>query len=432
MVQLMAQFRIGSQDRANDIGEHELVPEIQRCSSVLREFATSRGSDLLSQAPVALASAASLFAEGGAFHRQAIAAAPKLNLSPAMVAEALRNFTSRVTADALANLQRQHLASAKCRPLPTIVFHILAGNLFISGLESMLMASLAGACSIVRCSSDDTIMPFLWLDALRSASPDFAASLLVAHWPTTDEGAMAAAAEEADVVVAFGSDASISAMRSLTPPSARFVGHGSKVSFAVIGDDALASISDELADGLAYDFTIYDQQGCLSPRAAFIQGDGQEVQRFANNICERMRHWEELLPLHELSLPEAATMARQRDDALVRAATGEPVRLVSHPSERFVVTLQPAEPFQLGCVNRFCDLRHFHDFGQLARVLAPYANKIATFGSAGTAESIQLLARRLRVPRISQIGKMQNPPLEWTHDGRLPLTDLTDFSSIEL
>ena len=101
--------------------------------------------------------------------------------------------------------------------------------------------------------------------------------MLVAPWRGGDADVEAIVFGEADLVVASGSDAAIAAIQARV--ARRFIGHGHKISFAVIGrerldDDAAAR---QLARRLAYDVSLWDQQGCLSPQLCYIESGWQRV-----------------------------------------------------------------------------------------------------------------------------------------------------------
>ena len=61
--------------------------------------------------------------------------------------------------------------------------------------------------------------------------------------------------------------------------------------------------------------------------------------------------------------------------------------------------------------------------------------KVSTVGLAAEPARADELARQLAewgVPRVCPLGRMQDPPLTWRHDGRPALGDLvtwTDFES---
>jgi hypothetical protein len=345
----------------------------------------------------------------------------------AMAYEALLNFAERISADSLLQFREASLAPGSFF-LPRYVFHVLAGNLFVSGYESITHALLCGGCCMVRCSSREQSRTVAFLEALGNDSSLIQQALVAGWWPAVWQSVTRAAAAQASAVIVFGNDESVSRLRDLSPATARFIGHGNKASFAVVSEEDLNS--RQIARDLAYDFTVYDQHGCLSPRAAFLQTKNPQLAfEFAALLDEEMHEIAKRLPRSPLTLEEAVAMARARDNLLLRhpeARILAPGKVQSHH-----VSIANANPYQPGSTNRFCDLRTFAELNDLIRALEPYSGQISTIGASRELVIAQELQQILRVPRLCAIGSMQRPPLGWTHDGRLPLRDLVEYYSIE-
>ena len=360
--------------------------------------------------------------------------AAAIGMHPRAAAEALRNLLAPMTGEALAVLQQQAFQPvAGAVPVgPRLVFHVLAGNLFVSGIESVIHALLAGAGSIVRCSAADRRFPLLWRDALAEVDPEMAEAVQVAWWPHDETGTTRGVAACSDVVVAFGGDEALRAVAALVPPGVRFVAHGPRTSFALISpDDLTGGRSAATAAALAYDLSVYDQHGCLSPRGVFLPAQADTApEHFATLLAGAMRNVAERLPRRPLTLEDAAALARGRDEAILSAvATGDaPPPLHSRPDDPFVVALRPCLPFVPGPADRFADLRAYADAADVAHALAPWRGRIGCLG-AGSPALWTDLAARLRAPRLCLLGTMQRPPLGWPHDGRPPITDLLDYTA---
>lgn len=426
-------------------GDHEFFSsatetaeqQLEACVRQLRELAALQSHETWQKAPEVLGQAAALFLEDGSVWRlRAVEVGEKIGMAPEMVREALRNFFGRLTPQALLELRQSQLCLPEgSTPLvPSLVFHVLAGNLFVSGVESMVMGALSGACNLVRCSSDDVHFPLLWLKAIHEVDREFARTLAVGYWPREEERLTKLACREADAVVVFGTDESVSNVRRLCPPERKLLAHGAKLSFAVVGKESLDLLSSAeiAARELAYDFSVYDQQGCLSPRAAFIeQGGAVSPRQFALLLRGEMLEAAGRLPRRELSLEESAALARSRDEALIEAASGGNAQLVSKAADPFLITLRSARTYTPGCLNRYADLRVFEEGEELESALAPYRARISAIGVSGEDDRWSELYRRLRVPRVCPTGQMQKPPLGWTHDGRLTLLDLVDLMQME-
>jgi hypothetical protein len=64
----------------------------------------------------------------------------------------------------------------------------------------------------------------------------------------------------------------------------------------------------------------------------------------------------------------------------------------------------------------------------------PVHGQVSTVGLAAhddTARALALQLARWGVTRVCPLGRMQNPPLTWRHDGRPPLGDLVVWTNWE-
>ncbi|MGI8905018.1 MAG: acyl-CoA reductase [Candidatus Sumerlaeaceae bacterium] len=412
-----------------DVDQHSLTPTLV----ALRKHATANNAELWRVAPEVLAAVAALVADPNQpIHHRFLEAAPSVGFSPEMVGEALTIALKPLSAEALKHHRDRCLPANGMLRCPELIFHVLAGNLFVSGIESITTAMLAGAASLVRCSSADLVYPALWQKAVHQVFPLWGDAIHVTHWPTENAESTAAACSASDAVIAFGSDDSVAAVRALTPIRVPFIPHGTKVSFALVSAEALRENPADIAARLAYDFSVYDQQGCLSPRAAFIEAcDSGTLSRFRETFVSEMRSLEQQLPPGPKDLAQSAALARERNEAMIETALDETTELWSTAGDRFVATVRPIAMYQPGSVNRFADLRVFRDIAELQAALAPYRGIISTLGVTGTAGEWRAIADDLRVDRICSLGEMQKPPLGWTHDGRQPLADLLQFTTDE-
>ncbi len=345
-------------------------------------------------------------------------AAREAGMSPENAAEALRNFCPLLTAENLHELRRRKANQTRN---PSLAFHVLAGNLFLSGIESVIHAWLAGSTSLVRCSSADVAFPALWRTVVAEVDREFASTLHVAWWPRDRTEWTRAVAIRAGTVAAFGDDASVAAVGDLVPPGIRFLPHGSRVSFAVVGPGEMNPCDlDRVVDALAYDFSVYDQQGCLSPRAVFVPAEAAAtVTELCARLAEAMRRLAVRLPRRTLSLEERSAHARRRDEALVANACGGEEFVLSQAGDDFLLTVAPAAGFTLGCLDRHVDVRTYRQKSEISAALAPFSGKIACIGLAGLAGDWSALARETAATRLCRLGEMQRPPLGWTHDGGL-------------
>src|SRR5690606_17223353 len=103
-------------------------------------------------------------------------------------------------------------------------------------------------------------------------------------------------------------------------------------SVALIGEPATRG--GELlrtARGVALDVALWDQLGCLSPIAAYVLGERRAAERFAEALAAALAALERRMPRGRVEPAAAAAIARERAEAEMRAAAGEPVVVHAGP-----------------------------------------------------------------------------------------------------
>jgi len=128
-------------------------------------------------------------------------------------------------------------------------------------------------------------------------------------------------------VIAYGDDETIAELRRLARADATFLGYGHKLSLAVVGREAMTPLTlPALAEAAAFDASVYDQQGCLSPHAFYVEEGGELSSRaFAERLSDAMAAYAARVPRGQLTVEEAAQIAKLRDAYEFRAAADKSV-----------------------------------------------------------------------------------------------------------
>ena len=205
---------------------------------------------------------------------------------------------------------------------PRLIVHFLAGNVPPPGIASICCGLLLKSANLVKVSSHDPVFPTLFVQSLREVDAELADCVAVLDWRRDELALTQAALAEADAVIAYGDDETIATLRRMTRPDAHFFGYGHKLSFAVIAKEALTKENlPELAQAAAFDASVYDQQGCMSPHAFYVEEGGQVSPReFAAALAEAMAAYQARVPRGQLSVEEAAQIAKLRDAYEFRSA----------------------------------------------------------------------------------------------------------------
>lgn len=321
---------------------------------------------------------------------------------------------------------------------PALLVHVTAGNLPNPAWMSMVLGVLARSAQFVKCASGMSIFTRLFAHSLHEADPKLGACLEVAEWPGGTTALEKVLFDEADCVTATGSDETLENIRQRLPSRVRFVSHGHRLSFGYVsGEFLVGSNKRKVIARVAADVAAWNQLGCLSPHVIYVQHDGGcSAEAFAELLANELEAIEAVQPRGGLPISEAAAIASRRSVYEIRAANSTETRLwCSQNSSAWTVVYEEDPRFQISCLNRFVYVKPVRDVAGMLAAADSIRERVSTIGLAVAESRFQELAGilgRWGATRICPVGRMQQPPLTWRHDGRGPLAELVTWTDCEL
>jgi hypothetical protein len=329
-----------------------------------------------------------------------------------------------------------------------VAFHLGAGTVPGVATTSMIRSLLVKSALILKPGLGDIPLPVLFAEALEEEAPELARCVAVLYWPAEDSGRTEVALEEADLVVAYGSDETISWIRSRIPPQTHLRAYRHRMGFGLIGKDALKAAGGDdpgpsltqngrrVAAAAAYSAALFDQKGCVSPHVFFVERGGEVTpEEWAELLAGEFEELEKELPSGEVSLESGAALQQLRGDAELKAATGKGV--VHHGGEEapWTVLLLPGGEPEPSCLNRSVRVIPVDriDEGILAlRKWRPFLQTVGVAGLGSRTPAITEDLSRLGVSRIASLENSAWPRPWWHHDGGNPLRDLVRWTDLEV
>lgn len=304
---------------------------------------------------------------------------------------------------------------------------VLAGAIPMPTLKAILAPLALGTPVIVKPASRDPVTAELVARSLAELDPELGACVALAPLSRGDAAAQGALLE-ADCVVVYGDDATVSSLAARTAASRQFVGHGHRLSLAAFGPEvAQGEALRAAAAGLAEDIALWDQLGCLSPLALYAVGDARACDRIAESVAAALADASLRWPRGEIDAASAARFAHARADAELRAASGASVSLHADRDGAWCVVREvDAEP-RPAPLHRFLRVHPVADARALAAAIAPHARHLAGVALAGFGAAQAEVARSLRAAGATYVcapGSLQAPPLDWESEGRGILASL--------
>jgi len=323
------------------------------------------------------------------------------------------------TEESLRALRERELSEPCWVPPVTAVW--LAGSIPTAALSALALPLLAGSAVYAKPASADPVSPRLFAQSLSETDPAVGAALLA--------GTDAKALDDADAVVAHGSDSTIATLRARVGAARPFVGYGHKLSVAALGPAIEPLVA---ARRLALDVGLWDGRGCLSPAWALVVDSPRgRAAELARSLASAFEELEDELPRGSLDPAEASDLVELR----ARAAVREGTRLeMAAGASTWTVALEASEVRPPPGTFRFLSIVPVPDVESLGAFLAPLGPHLSCVGHAGFgAERGRLaeLCAAAGASRLCPLGRMQLPPLDWNHDGQPPLRGLVRWLDVE-
>ncbi len=316
---------------------------------------------------------------------------------------------------------------------PQLVVLVVAGNIPGVGLEGMVGALLAKSAVLVKMSSREPFLLASFAHTLARIDKEVGECLLVTPWKGGEEGLEEVAFSQADVVLAYGEEESLKAVRRRV--SGYFWGYGPKVSFGLVGREVLDH-AEVLARRAAYDIALFDQQGCLSPQLFYVERGGcMSPKGFARLLAQALEEMQKLLPRGRISLEESLAIRRLRDEAEWQALSGKPVKLYASSGGTGWTVLYEEDPaFGPSPLNRTVRVKPVDRLEEVVRWLGPWRPYLEAAAVAVAGERLLGVAEILGeagVSRICSLGTLQRPSLSWRHGGHSCLQHLLRWVGLE-
>ena len=321
---------------------------------------------------------------------------------------------------------------------PELLVHIAAGNLPSPALMSMVLGLLTRSAQFVKCAPAAAFLPRLFAHSIYDAETKLGACLEIAEWRGGNVELEAALFAESDCVIATGSDETLAAIRARLPVKTRFLGYGHRVSFGFAAGGVLhGSTARQIITRAADDMVAWNQLGCLSPHVIYVESGGEvSPEQFAERLADELERREQTEPRGELPAEHAAAIASRRGIYEVRAAHSPETRMWhSKNSTAWTVVHEADARFQLSCLNRFIYVKGVKDLAEALQNAEIVRGQVSTVGLGVPEHKLEKLAAQLArwgATRVCPLGRMQNPPLTWRHDGRPALGDLITWTDLEM
>lgn len=299
----------------------------------------------------------------------------------------------------------------RCRAFPlTPLLHIVSGNTPHAAFQSLVRGLLIGARNRIKIPS--------------SGLPEF--EVFLAGLPSVLDGLVECRNNLPDCwldsagAVVFGNQATLETFRERLPAGVPIIEHGPKLSIAVVFEpDPVA------AERITADVLAHDQRGCLSVQAVYVDGGREACMTFASHLAIALANARSTSPRDAIPLSDSGAISNARELARFRAANGDDLMLwESDGTTQWTVVYDHSPVLMPGPLNGFVTVHPLPSGIPLRQALGSESGNLSTVAIHPFSDAHADRLDMLEIPRICPLGRAQQPPLFWHHDGRPPLADL--------
>src|SRR3989454_1055817 len=294
---------------------------------------------------------------------------------------------------------------------PEWMLQIYAGNVPGLPVWPFYSALAMKSALFAKASSQEPVLAPLLARTIAEEDPDLGACVAVAWWKGGTIELDRAAVRRAPAVLAFGGENATASIARESHPEAKVVIHGSKVSVAYVSRASLTRAGlGSLAARAAYDVALYDQQGCLSPHAFYVERGGDVgPAAFPSALVGALEALRDGLPRREPEADQAARVQLYRAQAHFEEATGSrgTQGLASSEGTDWTLVYEDGARFEPTPAYRTVRVHAVSGVDEVAAALAPEAHYIEAVGLEAKGKEKAALAAAFAatgVPRITGVG----------------------------
>jgi hypothetical protein len=320
---------------------------------------------------------------------------------------------------------------------PEWMLQIYAGNVPTVPVWPLLSALLLKSALLGKTAAQEPIFAPLLARAIAEVDPELGATLAIVWWKGGQAELDRVVLEQAPAILAFGGEAAVASIAAAARPGVPIVLQGPKVSVGYIGAGAMRRGSlAALAARAAHDVALFDQQGCLSPHAYYVERGGMVAPVvFAEALGAALEKNAHRFPRRQPDAATAASIQMSRAQAALEAATGRTSRVLeSERGTEWTVITEGSPRFEPGPAHRVVRVHAVTDVEDFARAIAGserYVEAIALEERGARRDRLEARLARLGIPRITTVGALQRPTPFAAHGGVARLLPFVRWTTVE-
>jgi len=234
------------------------------------------------------------------------------------------NFANREALDGWVERVDMYGNKGAIRAFPPRMVHMLAGNAPSGCVSSIAQGALVKAVNLFKMPSSDPFTTVAVLRTMAEIDPTHPVvrSMSAVYWQGGDVSIERTLyrPQYFDKIVAWGGGEAIANVIQYLGPGIQLISFDPKSSISMIGREAFDSEERiaEVAELLAADTTVFNQEACLASRYAFVEGQRPQIESFCAELAQRLN-----VDRDFASAQSAPLSTELRDEIQVMEAMGD-------------------------------------------------------------------------------------------------------------
>ncbi len=300
------------------------------------------------------------------------------------------------------------------------ILQILAGNVVGPTWLSAFLGAVSRSSQLIKLPSHDLTSFMFYVETLNELDPDFRRTMACGYFSGTDD-VNELLFRESDVVVAMGSDETITAIEkrlSKVNPETRLLPHGYKMGFQVISKEYATLETAGLA---AWGIAAYDGNGCFSPSNIYIEYGGQlNPSQFSDALANSLKYIASLVPSKK-TIAAADKVTNYRNAQMKRMLLGENISIIKSLNTDYTIILDSSNPLiEPTCQERTVIVKPVNDIRNVPEYVKHMARNLQTAGLAVPTNKLLEISEKLGdigVTNIKILGMEHTIDIIEPHDG---------------
>jgi len=304
------------------------------------------------------------------------------------------------------------------------------------GVTAMIRGLLMKSSVLLKPGLGDVALPVLFARALGEEHKVFRGCLGVVYWDGMKDRMDSQMLEKVGVVVAYGSDETINAIRSRVPVTANFVAYRHRLGVGLVTREALSHESaTDTARSVATSISTFDQKGCVSPQVVYVERGGKVTpEEWVELLGTAMEKVEDNLPSGLATTEEAIGTQQLHAATELSQGRGSGALMLKGRSGSWTVVFDPELALKWSNCRRVVYVKPISDLDKTRKILsrsASYLQTVAVEGTENRKEAIASFLSQIGVTRVTSFKQAPWPEPWWHQDGNSVFQGLYKLIDLE-